>query len=42
MSLVGIKQDLEEVFKRHVDIVRYRDKMNPFLRKRIEKEAVYV
>lgn len=42
MSLVGIKQDLEEVFMRHVDIVRYRDKMNPFLRKKIEKEAIYV
>ena len=42
MSLVGIKQDLEEVFMRHVDIVRYRERMNPFLKKRIEKEAVYV
>ena len=34
--------DLEENFQRHVDIVRYRDKMNPFLKKRIENEAVYV
>ena len=42
MSFVGIKQDLEEVFMRHVDIVRYRERMNPFLKKRIEKEAVYV
>ena len=41
-SLVGIKQDLEETFQCHVDIVRYRDKMNPFLKKRIEKEAIYV
>ena len=41
-NLVGIKQDLEEKFQRHVDIVRYRDKMNPFLKKRIEIEAVYV
>jgi len=42
-NLVGIKQDLEKQFQRHVvDIVRYRDKMNPFLKKRIEKEAVYV
>lgn len=40
--LVGIKQDLEERFHRPVDIVRYRDKMNAFLKKRIDKEAVYV
>ena len=41
-NLVGIKQDLEEEFQCHVDLVRYREKMNPFLKKRIEKEVVYV
>ena len=41
-NLIGIKQDLEETFQRHVDIVRYRETMNPFLKKRIEKEALYV
>jgi len=40
--LVGIKQDLEEKFRRPVDIVRYRDTMNGFLKKRIDKEAVSV
>jgi predicted nucleotidyltransferase len=40
--LVGIKQDLEEKFQKPVDIVRYRDRMNAFLKKRIDKEAVYV
>jgi len=40
--LVGIKQDLEEKFHRPVDIVRYRDRINAFLKKRIDKEAVYV
>lgn len=40
--LVGIKQDLEEKFHRPVDIVRYRDRMNAFLKKKIDKEAVYV
>ncbi len=40
--LVGIKQDLEEKFRRPVDIVRYRDTMNGFLKKRIDKEAIYV
>ena len=40
--LIGIKQDLEEKFHRTVDIVRYRGKMNAFLKGRIDKEAVYV
>ncbi|SPD73151.1 DNA polymerase beta domain protein region [uncultured Desulfobacterium sp.] len=41
-NLIGIKQDLEEEFQRHVDIVRYQEKMNPFPRRRIEREAIYV
>ena len=40
--LIGIKQDLEEKLKLRVDIVSYREKMNPFLKKRIDMEAVYV
>ncbi len=40
--LIGITQDLEEKFGRHVDIVRYRDTMNPFLKNRIDNEALYV
>lgn len=40
--LIGIKQDLEEILARPVDIVRYREKMNPELKRRIEAEAVYV
>ena len=39
--LVGIKQDLEKRLHRPVDIVTYRDTMNPFLKKRIDGEAVY-
>jgi uncharacterized protein len=42
LNFIGIKQDLEEKFRCHVDVVRYREKMNPLLRKRIEREAVYV
>jgi hypothetical protein len=42
LNFVGIKQDLEEEFRCSVDVVRYREKMNPFLRKRIDREAVYV
>ena len=39
--LAGIKNDLEQRFCRPVDIITYRDTMNPFLKKRIDKEAVY-
>ena len=40
--LVHFKREIEDNLKRRVDIVRLRDKMNPFLKKRIEREAVYV
>jgi predicted nucleotidyltransferase len=40
--MLGIKQDLEEIFSVSVDIIRYRENMNSFLKKRIDKEAVYV
>jgi len=41
-DLIGIKLDLEEQLSQEVDIVSYRKKMNEFLRRRIDKEAVYV
>ena len=41
-ALVGIKLDLEQLFHRPVDIVRYRQQMNAFLKQRIDQEAVYV
>jgi uncharacterized protein len=41
-ELIGIKQDLEEQLHRPVDIVRYRNNMNKFLKGRIDKEAIYV
>lgn len=41
-NIVHIEEALEELLKRHVDIVRLRDKMNPALKSRIEKDAVYV
>lgn len=40
--LVHVKEDLEEALHEHVDIVHYREKMNTFLKHRIDKEAVYV
>jgi predicted nucleotidyltransferase len=42
LNIIGIKQDLEEQFHQSVDVVRYRPKMNQFLKQRIDKEAVYV
>jgi uncharacterized protein len=41
-NIVHIKEKLEEQLRIPVDIVRFRETMNPFLKKRIEKEAVYV
>jgi predicted nucleotidyltransferase len=41
-DLIGIKLDLEEQLSQEVDIVSYREKMNEFLKRRIDKEAVYV
>lgn len=40
--LIGIKQDLEEQLRLPVDIVSYREHMNPFLKNRIDREAFYV
>lgn len=41
-EIIGIKQSLEENLKSPIDVVSYREKMNSFLKKRIDKEAVYV
>ena len=41
-ALVHIKEEIENRVRKHVDIVRMREKMNPFLKERIEKESVYV
>lgn len=40
--MVHIKEELEEDCRTKVDIVHYREKMNAFLKKRIDQEAVYV
>lgn len=39
-DMVAIKDDLEEAFHKSVDIVRLRDKMNPYLQKRILKDGI--
>jgi predicted nucleotidyltransferase len=40
-NLIGIKQDLEDQFGVPVDIVSYREKMNKYLKRRIEDEVLY-
>jgi predicted nucleotidyltransferase len=41
-TVVHLKDELENILHCSVDLVRYRERMNPFLKKRIEKEGVYV
>jgi predicted nucleotidyltransferase len=40
--LIGIKQAIEEKFGRRVDVVRMREPMNMSLRRRIEKDAIFI
>ena len=39
---VHIKEDLQNLFHKSVDLVRLRERMNPYLKERIDKEAIYV
>jgi len=40
--LYDFKEELEKFFQSKVDVVRIRKKMNEHLRKRIEKDGIYV
>ena len=40
--LVHMKDELEKLFNTKIDIVRYRKRMNKYLKKHIDEEAVYV
>ena len=39
---VRMKQELEALLRRRVDVVRWRERLNPRLKARIAREAVYV
>ena len=41
-TLVHIKDDVEKLLHCPVDLVRKHSNMNPFLKQRIEKDAIYV
>ena len=40
--MVHIKDTLADELHGHVDIIHYRERMNPFLRRRIDRDVVYV
>lgn len=39
--MVHIKEELQELFGKPVDIVRLRDNMNPMLLKQIQRDGIY-
>jgi hypothetical protein len=39
---VQLKEELEQLFGSKVDLIRYWNRMNHYLRQRIDKEALYV
>ncbi|NJL89958.1 MAG: nucleotidyltransferase family protein [Coleofasciculaceae cyanobacterium SM2_1_6] len=41
LKRVGLKQELEKIFNKEVDVIRYRKSMNPYLKSQIDSEAIY-
>ncbi len=41
LDMIAIKQLIEEDLHQKVDIVRLRDNMNPYLKKRILRDGIY-
>ena len=39
-DILSLKESLEDTFAKEIDIVRIRDKMNPYLYKRIIKDGI--
>ncbi len=39
---VSLKAELEKQFGRNVDVIRYRESMNPYLKARIDRDVIYV
>ena len=42
LLMVHMKDELETLFNTKIDIVRYRKRMNKYLKNHIDEEAVYV
>lgn len=41
ITLSRIRIEMEERIKTHVDLIHYQEKMNPFLKARIDKDGVH-
>jgi uncharacterized protein len=41
-QMVHMKEELEELLLSSVDLIRYHKHLNPLLRKRIDRDAIYV
>lgn len=42
LNRIRLKAELEGVFGREVDVIRYRHSMNPYLKARIDQDVIYV
>lgn len=42
LRMANLKEDLEDLLHTKVDLIRYRQHMNSFLKKRIDNEAFYL
>ncbi len=40
--LVHLKDELSSALKKPIDIIRFRESMNPYLKEHITKDAIYV
>lgn len=41
-QMVHMKEDLEQLFNRSIDLVRYHENLSPFLKSRLDNEAIYI
>jgi hypothetical protein len=42
LKRVRLKAELEKILGTEVDVIRYRDSMNPYLKARIDQDVIYV
>ncbi|MGK7946521.1 MAG: nucleotidyltransferase family protein [Microcystaceae cyanobacterium] len=42
LKRVRLKAELENLFGKEVDVIRYRASMNPYLKARIDQDVIYV
>lgn len=42
LKRVQLKAELEQILGKEIDVIRYRNSMNPYLKARIDQDAIYV